>query len=373
MADYVQIYSLVNAVNNQALGTNDQAVIDSASFIDYGTGILSSSTNTEQFLSALMLVLARTYDTYRPYEASLRDLMVSGDEWGQIYRKIDAEVPDFVDDETYKLEDGQSVDQWVVRKPTAKQKLFWKKSVYSNYVTISRELLKGAFRSEGEFAAFVRMVFGKMRTKKDFSAENLARLAIGNYAGSLIQQNKTAQIHHLITLYNDASGKALATQAEAHLDPDYMAFASGYIQLQSDRMSHLSTLYNAEGAERHTPLKDQKLLVFDEFANSMRYTLEYKAFHDEMVRLRNYISVPYWQSADARGKINLKVDESHTVEQDNIVAFLFDRFALGTFRNNEETHTTPLNARARYYNTFDFADQIWYNDLSENAVLFVED
>ena len=185
------VYVIVNAIHKQATGAQDVAVIDTQSFVDYGNSVLTSNDATETFMSTLLLMMARTYYTYRPYESSLKDLLISGEEWGAIYQKIDTEVPDFVSDETYEIKDGQSVDMYVVRKPTAKQKLFIKRSPYSNFVTMSRQLLKGAFRSEAVFSAFVNEVFGKMRIKLDFATENMARLAIANYIGTLVALERT--------------------------------------------------------------------------------------------------------------------------------------------------------------------------------------
>lgn len=366
-----EVYAIVNEVHKEATGAKAVAVIDTQSFVDYGNVVLASNDQTETFMSTLMLQMARMYTTFRPYESSLRDLIVTGEEWGAIYQKIDAEVGDFVADDTYELTDGQSVDQYVVRKPTATQKLFVKKSPYQNYVTISRQALKDAFRSEGDFAKFVSLVFGKMRTKLDFALENLARLAIANYIGTLAAQN--AQEIPLVTNYNAATGASL-TAATAPFNKDFQAYAVGEIELVSKRMRNLSTSYNLEGAERHTPTGEQRLLVLDEFQTRLQTVLQYQAFHDQLVSLREFIEVPYWQGESARSTIKVTVDDgdggttNETVE--NIIACVFDRFALGTFRSDEETLTTPVNARARYYNTFHFAEQLWYNDLSENFIYF---
>lgn len=377
-----KVYTILNSINAQALGSAAIKVVDTQSFVDYGNNVLNSSDTTETFTATLLLRLARTYYTYRPYESSLKDMIVTGEQWAAIYQKIDANVPDFVADETYDIEDGKSVDQYVVRKPTSKQKLFIKRSPYSNFVTISRQMLKGAFNSEAEFAAFVRLLFGKMRTKLDFAMENLGRLAIANYIGTLAVNDNSPQIVHLCTEYNAELGltddAALNEKTCLH-DKDFMAYAAGRIELFSKRFRSLSTAYNAEGEERHTPNKEQRLLVYDDFQSRLQHVVQYQAFHSDMVKLREFIEVPYWQAESNRTSIMVKVTDGTkdgTPEEkrvDNIIAVLFDRYALGTFRSEEETLTTPVNARARYYNTFHFAEQLWYNDISENLVVFCLD
>lgn len=364
------VYAIVNDIARQALGSQALTVTDTSSFVDLGDRVLNSNDYTETFMQSLLLRIARVYYTWRPYESSLKDLLITGDQWAAIYQKIDGAVGDFVSDETFELTDGLSVDQYIVRKPTATQKLFVKRSAYSNYITISRQALKGAFTSEGEFNRFVAMLFGKMRIKLDFATENMARLAIANYIANMHGSSREV---HLLTQYNTATGSSV-TAAQAYFDKNFLAYAAGQIELYSKRFRTLSTIYNAEGAERHTPKSEQRLLVFDEFQNSLQYTLQWQAYHENLVKLREFIEVPYWQAEQNRSSIYVTgIDESgdtEEIEANNIIAMIFDRYALGTFRSDEETLTTPLNARGRYYNTFHHAEQLWYNDFSENAVYF---
>lgn len=379
-----EVYAIVNEVHKMATGADELAVVDTASFVDFGNNVLSSSDATETFLNTYLLRVAQTYDTFRPYDGKLKDLMLSGSEWGAIVQKIDAEVPDFVSDETFEIEDGQSVDQYIVRKPVGRQKLFIKRSTYSNFITTAKKLLKGAFLSEAAFLSWARMVAGKMRNKIEFATENLARLAIANYIANAADN----QIVHLLTNYNSESGLSL-TADKALLDKDFLAYAAGEMELVSKRLRNLSVSYNAEEAERHTPAGEQRFLVFDKFQSRLQHVVQYQAYHKELVSLGEFIEVPYWQGeyemsddetpvrVDVRDTIKVTVDDGEGGTDDvtisGIMGFIFDKYALGAHRSEEETLTTPINARGRYYNTFHFAEQLWFNDLSENGVVFLLD
>ena len=59
-----------------------------------------------------------------------------------------------------------------------------------------------------------------------------------------------------------------------------------------------------------------------------------------------------------------------SVTINNIVACLFDRDALGTYKTDEWSATTPVNAAGGYYNVFYHERDIWFNDLAENFVMF---
>ncbi len=360
------VYLIVNDIEKQALGSINIKVVDTKSFIDFGNAVINSSDYTETFMQTLLLRIARTYETWRPYESSLRDLVISGEEWGAIYQKIDAEVPDFVCDETFELVDGKSVDQYIVRKPTAKQKLFVKRSTYQNYVTMTRKLLQGAFLSEAEFVRFTRQIEGKMRIKLDFAMENMARLAIGSY---IANADSTKQVVNLVTDYNSETGETLTAATALH-DKDFLAYAAGTMELYSKRLRNLSTAYNKENMERHTPRGEQRFLVFDLFQSRLQHVVQYQAYHEELVSLKEFIEVPYWQSEQDRSTIKVTLEDGTSATISNVVGFIFDRYALGTFMSDEETLATPINARARYWNVFHFAEQLWFNDLSENGVVF---
>ena len=360
------VYLIVNDIEKQALGSINIKVVDTKSFVDFGNAVINSSDYTETFMQTLLLRIARTYETWRPYESSLRDLVISGEEWGAIYQKIDAEVPDFVCDETFELVDGKSVDQYIVRKPTAKQKLFVKRSTYQNYVTMTRKLLQGAFLSEAEFVRFTRQIEGKMRIKLDFAMENMARLAIGSY---IANADSTKQVVNLVTDYNTETGETLTAATALH-DKDFLAYAAGTMELYSKRIRNLSTAYNKENMERHTPRGEQRFLVFDLFQSRLQHVVQYQAYHEELVSLKEFIEVPYWQSEQDRSTIKVTLEDGTSATISNVVGFIFDRYALGTFMSDEETLATPINARARYWNVFHFAEQLWFNDLSENGVVF---
>ena len=52
---------------------------------------------------------------------------------------------------------------------------------------------------------------------------------------------------------------------------------------------------------------------------------------------------------------------------------MFDHDAMGTFREEETVLTTPVNARAAYYNTFWHERPLWFNDMGENGIVFFLD
>ena len=90
-----------------------------------------------------------------------------------------------------------------------------------------------------------------------------------------------------------------------------------------------------------------------------------------MVSLNAYFPMNFWQAAKSPDAIQIK-KASDGIESsvNNVIAILHDRDALGIYQWDEEVLTSPVNAAARYYNTFWHEKQLWFNDLSENALIF---
>ena len=103
----------------------------------------------------------------------------------------------------------------------------------------------------------------------------------------------------------------------------------------------------------------------------METQVQYAAFNEKFVSLDGFTEVNYWQGEQTPDKIIVKrASDGTETTIDNVVGFLHDRDALGIFKKTEDVLTTPVNAAAAYYNTYWHEKQLWFNDLSENFVMF---
>lgn len=361
-----QIYTLVNDVAKQSMGTDAITALDTSTLVALGDSVLSSSENTEGFCNTLVQRIGKTIISYRKYTNTLGDMVVSDFKFGAILQKMKVAMPEAVEDASYKLENGKSVDQYIVSAPTVKQKLFMKETPYTFFVTIQRVQLQEAFLSENAMGSFISAVFGEVENKLELSMENMGRLSICNMA-ALLTGNR---VINLVTMYNALTASEI-TSATAMFDADFMRWAIGRINLVSDNLKTMSTLYNEEGETRHTPFTDQMYIVNNEFKTQLETVVQYAAFNERFVSKVSNITCPYWQAA--QNPLEIKVIPSGKTEEvavTNMVAAIFDRDACGTYKNEIETLTTPINARARYTNTYWHEKQLWFNDISENAVIF---
>lgn len=366
-----QIYSIVNAVSQQSMGETAISAVDTASLVALGNSVLSSQSNTEGWLNTLTQRIGATIISYRMYSSDLSLLVADDMTMGAILQKIKVDMPTAIEDVSTQLQDGQSIDMFIVSKPVPHEKLFVKRTPYDMMVTIQRKWIKEAFVSVEAMGAFFNAVFGEVRNALELAQENLARLAIANY----IAQTGANQRIHLLTEYNTKKGTSL-TKNNALLDEDFLRFAMGRMRTISKRMRTMSTLYNKEGMQRHTPLEYQRFITLIDFMSAMETQVEYKAFHTEYVTKAVDIEVPYWQGAEVGKEDSIDLTIEGTEEEvviDGILGLIVDRDALGTFRKEEEVATTPYNARGKYYNQFYSMNDLYFNDLSENGVVFLLD
>lgn len=362
--DTNQIYTIVNDVAQQGLGSGTLTVVDAQSLISLGNTVLSTTQNTEAFLNTLPQRIGRTIFSYRLYRNKFADMVLSSFEYGAILQKIKVSMPTAEEDPTYELTDGQSVDMYKVNKPDVDTKLFVTRTPYMFKITIQRSTLKEAFLSPDAMGSFIGLVFGEVRNAIELALENLSRTCLANMAA------ETTHVVNLVSDYNSVAGSTL-TAKDAVRDADFLRYAVARMKTYSKRLTDMSTMYNDGSQTRHTPYADQRIKVLSSFITDLETSVYYAAFQERFVNLTGYMEVNFWQSAQSPDAINIKRASDGTQTQiSNIVAMIHDRDALGIYQIDEEVLTTPVNAAARYYNTFWHERQLWFNDLSENFILF---
>ena len=364
--DTQQLFGIVNDVAKQTMGNEDIDVVDTASLVALGDSVLSSTTNTEAFLNTLVQRIGKTIISYRPYSSKLTLLDVGDMEFGQIMQKTKTQMPIAIQDDTYNLVDGESLDMYVVSKPEVHQKLFVKRTPLAFMKTFQTKPLKEAFLSAEAMGNFVASIFGEIRNAIELSQENLGRLTMANYMANASAQ----QIYDLVTMYNATHSDTVTAGEKALQNESFLRYALQVMKNVAYGMETMSELYNDGTEQRHTPRELQRIASIIQFRSALETNVEYAAFNESYVKLTSDIIVPYWQAAKSPLDIEVTDEEGNEKTIENVVAFIHDRDALGTYRREEEVLTTPVNARGRYYNTYYHIDNLYFNDYSENGVVF---
>ena len=379
-----QIYPIVNAVFEQMVTGADLEAVDTASLIAMGQR-LEGLGKFDTWLNTLAKRIGYTIDDFRVYESQYRDLHRSQVEWGAFIQKIKAEMPEAVYDKTFDIGqmDGQSVDQWIINNPKVHQRFFDKETPYSFFITIQTILLKRAFLNEAAMLNLINMIFGEVQNKINYVMEELGRLCVNNFILNLVP----TQHYHLVSMYNNNKNAANRVTTQNALEtPDFLRYAVGIMDMVSDNMKEMSTLYNQGNFKRFTPKDKQRFYILSDFMSRAKTVVSYAAFNPGDVTANPDIKVSFWQqqttlndpdSLTKKMAIAGSVVDStgaHVEKKlDNVLGIIFDYDAMGTFREEEEVLTTPVNARARYYNTFWHENQLWFNDMDENGIAFFLD
>ena len=363
-----QIYDIVNNINNQSLGITDLTVVDNQGLVALGNTILNSSTLTDNFLNTLVQRIGRTIISYRQYKSMFDGITVDDFRWGNILQKIKVSMPTVEKDESYDLLDNGTVDMYKISKPKVNQKLFTTETPYQIKITIQRDKLEEAFTSDTSMGAFISAIFGEVQNSIELSLENLGRNCLNNYIAEVA--DKPTRAINLLHEYNTKTTRSL-TVASAMFDADFLRWAIGYIKLISRKMTAMSKIYNDGTETRHTPKEMQQLYVLSDWETQFETCVQYAAFNEEYVKLNGFVDLPYLQDVKTPTSIKIKrASDGLEKTLDNVVACLFDKDALGIYKKEKWASTTPFNSAGGYYNTYWHMKEMYFNDLSENFIVF---
>lgn len=364
-----QIYTLVNAVNSEAFGHSALAVNDTSSLISLGNTVLSSSTNTEAFLNTLAQRIGRTILRFREYRNKLGDMVLNDFEYGAILQKLKVHMPEAEQDESYDLIDGNTVDPYVIAKPSVDQKLFVTRTPYQYHITIQRVHLKEAFLSPEAMGSFIGVVFGEVRNAIEVSLENLGRITL---ATAIAEYSSAREIALVTDFNNEYNPTPALTAAEALHNEEFLRYAIMRMTSMTDNIQDMSELYNDGTMNTFTPREDIRIKVLAEFQRRIESNVLYAAFNERYVDIpEGYKTLNFWQAAQSPYDVNITRPSDQTATTvNNVVAILYDRDAMGIYKIDEEVATSDLNAAGLYYNQYWHEKQLRFIDLSENGVIF---
>ena len=385
--NFNQCATLLKAINEQATGKTTLTPTTPGEFVSVATTTLMSGY--DNVINAVSQVLSKTIFSVRPYNAKMEGLMVDSVRYGNHVRKLVTLDADPETDDRIPLTDGASVDQQRVKKPAVLQTNFYGANVYQRSVTIFRDQLDTAFTSAEEFSRFVGMVIQNVMDQREQDIENCKRLALNNFIAGKIKGD-TTNVVHLLTEYQAESGLTDLT-AETVLSPanypDFIKFAIGRIKTVGDLMTERSVKYHLNTATakipRHTPLADQRVYLLSQYVNKMEASVFSTVFNEDYLKTVDFERVNFWQSLDKPAEISIKPNYMHTdgtiktsdtnVTSKAVFGVVFDREAVGMTMVNEWSAPAPFNARGGYTNTFWHYTTRFWNDFTENGVVFLLD
>ena len=390
----------ISAVANKVLANAQGRPNETVSTADFTTIAQTALlTGYDPLATAISQVLSRTIFSYRPYNAKFRGLEKDAVKWGNHVRKLQPiDKPLEVDNRLRKddltiLQDGDSVDQYRIKKPEVLQTNFYGSQTYQKSLPIWTTQLDTAFSGPEQFGNFLSMMMGNATDQLTQAREDMARGTVVNLIGGTFT---LGNVWHALTAYNTETGGTFT--AITIMEPDNFAgfyrWFVGKLQSIMDRMeertilNHVNPFVNGEQKliRRHTPKALQHLYMFNDFANNAETVALSTTFHDNYLNKIDFEKVTFWQNPNAPKTINTTVNylsagsasadsaiTTASFENSTVIGILFDDEAAGINMVNQQAAVTPLNARGMYYVQYWHETTRWYNDNTENALVICLD
>lgn len=382
-----QIYGFVNTMTSEILGKTDLVKEDLTNLVDVGKEVFDA-TSVENAARSLVDHIGKVMFVIRPYDGAAPSVYRDAWEYGSVREKILANIPEAEENESWELEDGESYDQNIYYRPDVAAKFYNNKVTFEVPRSITDIQLRSAFDNATQMNSYSSMILDSIQKSMSIKLDGLVMRTINNAisttinnefsGGSGLNGHTGTRVINVLYLYNQSAGTNY-TFAQAILVPDFIRFATYIISLYMDRMSKISTLFNLGAQARYTPKDLMHLVVLTDFAEASKIFLQSQTYHDDLVKLKGYDSVPYWQGSstgyglDKISKIDvtIKVGSSAVdVSCAGVLGVLFDHDALGVSNLNQRV-TSHYNAKGEFTNTWYKADGSYFNDFNENVIVFV--
>lgn len=377
-----QIYNLMNDVTEEILGESGLVLEDLSNIVDIGTQVFSN-TDVDNYVKSLVNHIGKMIFVSRKYSGGAPSVLMDSWEYGSVVEKVDVELPEATENETWDLQDGQSYDTNVFYKPTVSAKFFNKRVTFEVPCSFTERQVKESLSSATQLNSFLSMLYNAceksmtiktdaliMRTINSLTAETL----YDEYGADAFNSKSGVKAVNLLYLYNNKFNESL-TVDDCLYSTDFIKFATYTMGVVASRLAKVSTLYNIGGKDKFTPSDMLHFVLLSDFKKSADVYLQSDTFHDEFTKLPNGEGVPYWQGtgtgysfADV-SKIHVKTAGNHTVECGGILGVMFDRDALGVSCLDKRV-TSHYNPKAEFFTNWYKFDAGYFNDLNENFVVF---
>ena len=384
-----QIHELINSITGELLGKADVLQEDLSNVVDVGTELFDSAS-VDNYVKALVNKVGKTIFVNRAYSGNIPSVLMDSWEFGSVLEKIQADIPKATENSSWELTNGATYNQDIFYKPSVSAKFFNKKITFEVPMSFTELQVKESFTSANQLNGFLSMLYNAVENSMTIKIDSLIMRTINNmiaetiYAdikltGAETYSTKTGnKAVNLLKQYNDLHGKTL-TKEKALSDEGFIKYSTYVINLYTDRLTKISTLFNVGGKERFTPKDKLNIVMLSDFRASSDVYVQANTFNKELVELPKADTIPYWQGSGKNyslkdiSKIHVKLTKDGTsnriVEIDGILAVMFDRDSLGV-TNLDRRVTTNYNAKAEFFNNYYKFDAGYFNDLNENFVVF---
>ena len=389
------IYQITNDIYGECVdGTNNPILQeDLSNIVDIGKALFDN-TSVDNYVRKLVDHIGRVVFVIRKYSGSVPSMLMDSWEFGSVKEKISMHtIPVAETNSTWDLQNGQTYNQDEFNAPDVSVKFFDKYVTFEVTLSLADKQVKSAFDNATQLNSLMSMIYEAMDTALTARLDALIGRTINNLmAGTIFSEypdpgnttpyNAASGVRavNLLYMYNQQFNASLA-KADALVTPEFIRYANMIMNMYRDRLTKLSTMFNVEGYERFTPRDRQHFVLLSNYVQAARSYLYSDTYNPGDVKfdMEGVDVVPYWQGTGSTydlantSEINTEFDDgagsTEVVNLAGILGVLFDHEAAGVscLRKNITMHR---NDRAEFQNVWSKAFVGYFNDFSENCVVF---
>lgn len=379
---YQQNSEVLTSLIQQFTGEKEISSIDLSDLVAMGQVTLDSlgESAITDFAKGLLDRVYRVITGIREYTPQSNNILMDYAKYGAMLEKIYIEPTDPVNNASYELVNGGEVNPFLITLPKTNVKVFSNMDVWEIPYTITKKMLLSKFTSEEEYLTFIEYLELQIRNSFELALENQQNITKINFIAEKYNYSKqegSEGIHviNLLTEYNTFTNASLTIDT-AYTNQDFLKFCTRRMNVIKKKMEKYSRVFNLEQFARFTKSSDLRIDVQTDFAQAIQTNLESDVYHNELVQLPTYNEVAFWQGSGTDydmiscQKIETVTSDGNEVTVNGVVAFFHDVDALGV-TVWDKTTTSQYNGRGEYTNLWMKANIGSFNDLSEQAVVFI--
>ena len=377
-----QVYDFANKAFQQAVGDSVLLNEDLSNVVAMGDAVLNANA-MDKYVDALVNHIGRVVVIDRVYQGVLASLQKDGWTFGSVMEKISITMPKAEENESWELTDGAVYEENQFYKPQVSAKFFNKMTTFEIPISITEKQVRQSFTNQMQLGSFIAGIYTALENALTIRIEELSRRAINNmiaetiyadYQGASLGSKSGVRAINLLYEYNQTVPTPLSLN-DAKVSEDYWKFAFGRMALMKGRLASMNTLFNIEGKERFTPEDRLHFVMLSDASILPQIYLESSTFHNNLISLKGYEEIPYWQGVgtsyafDDVSAIKVTSVGGHSVDASGIIACMFDDDCV-LITNQNRRVTSKWNAKAEFTNYWYKVDGSYLNDAQEQFIVF---
>lgn len=356
---------------------------DLANIVDIGTRIYNNEWQ-DNFVKSMIDRIGRMVFVNRRTRGFAPDLQRNDWEFGSVMSKSRTKRFPAKQNPSWKLQAGQTVDQFQFNPPTVRNKFYNIKVAWQIDCSFAEVQVKEAFTSAGEMGRFFAMIESAIQQSLDDQMDLLTMRAINGFIAEKIDRG--SGVIDLLTPYNTIKSTSYTLENMTYVN-DWCTYAAYQILLAKQRIAARTSIFNANdeaGYDTATPGSFLRFVLHSDIAEALNVYLNAVTYHNDFDDIGSYDVVPMWQTAgtewqrDATTRIDIDLPSNVDREVANykymdrigIIGCMFDTDAI-VINNNNQRVKSSYNSNGEYYNNFFKVDTNIVIDLEENGIVFV--